>query len=85
MLCLVPENAHSEKCTKSAEARRGQQKCFFGDAVSVVLRLPLVDAVEAEGDEGDYENGKCGELPDGEDALADGYDGLHMGTPMDCK
>jgi len=77
MLRLVAEDMHTEYCTDAAEARRSQQKCFFGDAVAVVLCLPLVDAVESEGDEGDCENGKRGELPDSEDALADGYEGLH--------
>ena len=71
MLCFVMKNTHAEKSSNRAEAECGQEQCLFGNAPGTASGFPFVDAVHAEGNKGNHQNGEGGELPDGEDGLAD--------------
>lgn len=72
------KNAHTEKCANAAETKRGQKQCFFGNAPRSALGFPFIDAVHAERDKGNQQNGKGGELPVYHQRLAELGEYMHM-------
>ena len=65
MLRFVMKNTHAEKSSNPAETECGQKQCLFGNAPGTASGFPFVDAVHAEGDKGNQQNGEGGEVPDG--------------------
>ena len=82
VLCLVVKNTHSKKRADPAEAECGHQQRFFGYAPRTAFGFPFIDAVHAEGNKGNHQNGEGRELPNGENGLADIDNGLHMEAPL---
>ena len=77
MLRFVMKNMHAEKSSNSAETECGQKQCLFGNAPGTASGFPFIDAVHAEGDKGNQQNGEGGELPVCEDGLTVGCYDLH--------
>lgn len=81
MLCFVVKYAHPKKCADAAEAECGQEQRFFGYPPRAALGFPFIDAVHAEGDKGNQQNGEGRELPDGHQRLAELGEYMHRFTP----